>query len=159
MDDETCDEFVQRWVRLFRQQVRDRGPRVTWAGMARSPMRLPRRPADSPASPLQHIHIHRVPINNCFSIPKREKKKKERERKKKYDRSYARSIVRTSYRRTGENIKSTLAAAVRAIRLDSRSSQSLYSFWRGPAHYPPSFALLAHSAVVYRCSRYSTAQV
>lgn len=102
MDDETCDEFVQRWVRLFRQQVRDRGPRVTWAGMARSPMRLPRRPADSPASPLQHIHIYRVPINNCFSIPKREKKKKERERKKKYDRSYARSIVRTSYRRTGE---------------------------------------------------------
>lgn len=87
------------------------------------------------------------------------KKKKERERKKKYDRSYARSIVRTSYRRTGENIESTLAAAVRAIRLDSRSSQSLYSFGEAPPTTPPSFALLAHSAVVYRCSRYSTAQV
>lgn len=44
---------------MFRLLVRDRGPRVTWAGMARSPMRLPRRPADSPASPLQHTHTHR----------------------------------------------------------------------------------------------------
>lgn len=62
-DDEACGEFVRRWVRSFRQLVRNRGPRVTWAGMARSPMRLPRRPADSPALPLQHTHRYR-PINS-----------------------------------------------------------------------------------------------
>lgn len=88
MDDETCDEFVQRWVRLFRQQVRDRGPRVTWAGMARSPMRLPRRPADSPASPLQHIHIYRnrlivFPFQKERKKKKREKKREEKKKKKK----------------------------------------------------------------------------
>lgn len=39
-----------------------RGPRVTWAGMARSPRRLPRRPADSPALPLQHTQRDSRPL-------------------------------------------------------------------------------------------------
>lgn len=66
--DEARGEFVRMRVRSFRQLVRDRGPRVTWAGMARSPMRLPRRPADSPALPLQHTHT--IPGTSLISSRK-----------------------------------------------------------------------------------------
>lgn len=48
--------------RRFRRAGRERGPRVTWAGMARSPRRLPRRPADSPALPLQHTQRDSRPL-------------------------------------------------------------------------------------------------
>lgn len=52
----------RRCPRRFRRAGRGRGPRVTWAGMARSPRRLPRRPADSPALPLQHTQRDSRPL-------------------------------------------------------------------------------------------------
>lgn len=61
-------EFVRSCFRGFRdfrgfhRLVRDRGPRVTWAEMARSPRRLPRRPADSLALPLQHTQTDSRPL-------------------------------------------------------------------------------------------------
>lgn len=52
---DVCDGPVER-------SCPRRGPRVTWAGMARSPRRLPRRPADSPALPLQHTQRDSRPL-------------------------------------------------------------------------------------------------
>lgn len=60
---DVCDGPVRRSCpRRFRRIRRGRGPRVTWAGMARSPRRLPRRPADSPALPLQHTQRDSRPL-------------------------------------------------------------------------------------------------
>lgn len=60
---DVCGGPVRRSCpRRFRRVRRGRGPRVTWAGMARSPRRLPRRPADSPALPLQHTQRDSRPL-------------------------------------------------------------------------------------------------
>lgn len=60
---DACDGPVRRSCpRRFRRAGRGRGPRVTWAGMARSPRRLPRRPADLPALPLQHTQRDSRPL-------------------------------------------------------------------------------------------------
>lgn len=63
-------EPVRRYPRRFRRVWQKRGPRVTWAGMARSPRRLPRRPADSPALPLQHTYRQQaINVSSRFKTP------------------------------------------------------------------------------------------
>lgn len=60
---DACGGPVRRSCpRRFRRAGQVRGPRVTWAGMARSPRRLPRRPADSLALPLQHTQTDSRPL-------------------------------------------------------------------------------------------------